>query len=139
VANRSAILEYFNPDHPPPVIHWMQPLGYELEEFLDWDDNLNGKKTTIHKSAYSFFHSRLLATFVDYDSGKSPAPQLQRLSQQIAAGVEASKKCVHACELEVIRKLYDKMNISLQKDTVKLKKRKAYFQKESEMGMSSDD
>jgi hypothetical protein len=49
-------------------------------------------------------------------------------------------------------KLYDKKNISLQKDTVKLKKRKAYFQnekiavgkkklqeKESKMGMSSDD
>jgi hypothetical protein len=53
---------------------------------------LNGKKTTIHKSAYSFFHSRLLAISVDYNSGKSPAPQLQRLSQQITTGVEASKK-----------------------------------------------
>jgi hypothetical protein len=51
-----------------------------------------------------------------------------------------------------MRKLYDKKNISLKKDTVKLKKRKGYFQnnknavakkklqeKESEMGMSSDD
>jgi hypothetical protein len=51
-----------------------------------------------------------------------------------------------------MRKLYDNKNISLQKDTVKLKKRKAYFQndkvavakkklqeKQSEMGMSSDD
>jgi hypothetical protein len=150
VANRSIILEYFNPDQPT-MIHWMKPLGYELEELLDWDENLNGKKTTIHKLAYSFFHSRFLATFVDYDSGKSPAPQLQRLSQHIAAGFEASKKCVHTCELEVMRNLYDKKNISLQKDTVKLKRRKAYFQndkvavakkrlqeKESEMGMSSD-
>jgi hypothetical protein len=77
----------------------MKPLGYEIEELLDWDDNLNGKKNTIHKSAYSFFHSRLLATFVDYDSGKSPAPQLQRLYQHISAGVEESKKCVHTCEL----------------------------------------
>jgi hypothetical protein len=113
---------------------------------------LNGKKTNIHKSAYSFFHSLLLATFVDYDSGKSPAPQIQRLSQKIAAGVEASKRCVHTCELEVMRKLYDKKNVSLQKDTVKLNKSKAYFpndkvdiakqklqEKESEMGMSSDD
>jgi hypothetical protein len=81
------------------MIHWMKPLGYEIEELLDWDDNLNGKKNTIHKSAYSFFHSRLLATFVDYDSGKSPAPQLQRLYQHISAGVEESKKCVHTCEL----------------------------------------
>jgi hypothetical protein len=126
VVNRAAILEYFNPDQPT-MLHWMKPLGYELEELLDWDDNFNGKKTTIHKSAYSFFHSRLLATFVDYDSGKSPAPQLQRLSQQIAAGVEASKKCVYTCELEVMRKLYDKKKNSLQKDTVKLKKRKAYL------------
>jgi hypothetical protein len=130
----------------------MKPLGSELEEILDWDEHLNGKKTTIHKSAYSFFHSCLLATFIDYNSGKSPAPQLQRLDQQISAGVEALKKCVYTCELEVMRKLYDKKNISLQKDTVKLKKRKAYFQndkvaiekkklqeKESEMGMSSDD
>jgi hypothetical protein len=51
-----------------------------------------------------------------------------------------------------MRKLYDKKNISLQKYTVKLKKRKANFQndkvaiakkklqeKESEMGMSSGD
>jgi hypothetical protein len=65
---------------------------------------------------------------------------------------EASDKCVHTCELEVMRHLYDKKNISLQKDTVKLKKREAYFQndkvamakqklqeKESEMGISSDD
>jgi hypothetical protein len=111
---------------------------------------LNIKKTNIHKSENSFFHSRLLAIFVDYDSGKSPAPQLQRLSQQIFAGVEASKKCVHTCELEVMRKLYDKNNISPQKGIVKLKKRKIYFQndkvsiakqklqeKESEMGMST--
>jgi glucan-binding YG repeat protein len=106
----------------------MKPLGYELDELLDWDEHLNGKKITIHKSAYSFSHSRLLATFVDYDSGKSPAPQLQRLSQQIAAGVEALKKRSHTCELEVMRKLYDKKNISMQKNTVKLKKRKYYFQ-----------
>jgi hypothetical protein len=91
VANRTVILEYFNPDQPT-MIHWMKHLGNELEELLDWDDHLNGKKTTIHKSAYSFFHSRLLATFFYYDSGKSPAPQLQRLSQHITAGVEASKK-----------------------------------------------
>jgi hypothetical protein len=127
LANRTLILEYFNPAQTT-MIHWMKPLGYEIKEILDWDEHLNGKKTTIHKSAYSFFHSRLLAIFVDYDSGKLPAPQLQRLSQKIAAGVEASKKCVHTCELEVMRKLYDKKNISLQKDTVKLKKRKAYFQ-----------
>jgi hypothetical protein len=149
--NRTLIVEYFNPDQPT-MIHWMKPLGYELEELLDWNEHLNGKKTNIHKSVYSFSHSRLLATFVDYGSGKSPVPQLQRLSNLIAAGVEASKKCVHTCELEVMRKLYDKKIISLQKDTVKLKKRKAYFQndkvaiakqklqeKESEMGMSSDD
>jgi hypothetical protein len=108
----------------------MKPLGYELKELLDWDEHLNGNKTNIHKSAYSFFHARLLATFVDYDSGKSPAPQLQQLSQHIAAGIEASKKCVHTCELELMKKLYDKKNISLQKDTVKLKKRKAHFQNE---------
>jgi hypothetical protein len=54
--------------------------------------------------------------------------------------------------IEVIRKLYDKKNISLHKDIVKLKKRKSYFQnekvamakqklqeKESEMGISSDN
>jgi hypothetical protein len=75
VANRTLILEYFNPDQPI-MIHWMKPLGYELEELLDWDEHLNGKKTNIHKSAYSFFHSRLLATCVDYGSGKLPAPQL---------------------------------------------------------------
>jgi hypothetical protein len=51
-----------------------------------------------------------------------------------------------------MRKLYDNKNILLQKDTVKLKKRKVYFQndkvamakqklqeKESEIGISSDD
>jgi hypothetical protein len=151
VANRTLILEYFNPDQPT-MIHWMKPLGYEPKELFDWDENLNGKKTNINKSAYSFFHSCLLATFVDYDSGKSPVPQLQRLSHQIASGVEASQKCVHTCELEVMIQLYDNTKSSLQKDTVKLKKRKAYFQnnkvaitkqklqeKESEMGMSSDD
>jgi hypothetical protein len=53
VANRAAILEYFNPDQPT-MIHRMKPLGYELKELLDWDEFLNGKKTTIHKSAYSF-------------------------------------------------------------------------------------
>jgi hypothetical protein len=50
-----------------------------------------------------------------------------------------------------MRELYDKKKISLQKDTMKLKKRIAYFQndkvsmakqklqeKESEMGISSD-
>jgi hypothetical protein len=130
----------------------MKPLCYELKELLDWDDHLNVKKTIIHKLTYSCFHPRLLSTFTDYDSGKAPVPQLQRLSQQIATGVEASKKCVDTCELEVMRKLYYKKNISLQKDTVNLKKRKAYFQKdkvamakqklqkkESEMGISSDD
>jgi hypothetical protein len=127
VANITLILEYFNPDQPT-MIHWIKPLVYDIEELLYWDDHLNVNKTNIHKSAYSFFHSRLIAKFVDYDSGKSPAPQLQRLSQKIAAEVEASKKCVQTCELEVMRKLYDKKNISLQKDTVKLKKRKAYFQ-----------
>jgi hypothetical protein len=112
---------------------------------------LNGKKTDIHKSAYSFFHSSLPATFVDYNSVKSPAPQLQRLSHHIAAGVEPSNKCVHTSELEVMIKWFDKKNISLQKDTVKLKKMKSYFQsnkvamakqklqeKESEMGIISD-
>jgi hypothetical protein len=112
VSKRTLILEYFNPDQPT-MINLMKPLGYELEELLDWDEHLNGKKTNIHKSAYSFFHSHLLSTFTDYDSGKSPAPQLERISQQIAAGVEASKKCVHICELEVMRKLYDKNNFSL--------------------------
>jgi hypothetical protein len=92
VANRTVILEYFKPDQPT-MIHSMKHLGYELEELLDWDENLNGKKTTIHTSTYSFSHSRLLAIFVDYNSGKSPVPQLQRLSQQITTtGVEASKK-----------------------------------------------
>jgi hypothetical protein len=151
VAKRTLILGYFNPDQPT-MIHWMKPLGHELEELLDWDEHLNGKNNNNHKSAYSFFISRLLATFVDYDSGKSPAPQLQRLSRQIAAGVEASKKCVHTCELELMIKLYNKKNLSLQKDTVKLKKRKDYFhndkvamakqklqEKESEMRISSDD
>jgi hypothetical protein len=110
VSNRTLILEYFNPDQPT-MIHWMKPLGYELEELLDWHENFNGNKTNIHKSEYSFFYSRLLATFVDYGSGKLPAPQLQRLSQHIAAGVETSKKRVHTCELEVMRKLYDKKKI----------------------------
>jgi hypothetical protein len=96
-----------------------------LEELLEWGEHLNGKKTTIHKLAYSFFHSRLLSSFTDYDSGKSSAPQLELLSQHIVAGVGASKMCVHTCELEVMRNLYDKKNISLQKDTIKLKKRKA--------------
>jgi hypothetical protein len=151
VVKRTLILEYFNPDQPT-MINWMKPLGYELQELLYWDEHLNGKKTNIHKLAYSFFHSRLLSTFTDYDSEKSPAPQLERLSQHISAGVESSKKCVHTCELELMRKLYDKKNISLQKDTIKLKKRKSYFQndknamakqklqeKESEMGISIDD
>jgi hypothetical protein len=88
---------------------------------------LNEKKTNIHKSAYSFFHACLLYTFTDYYSGKSPASQIERLSHQIAAGVEASKNCVQTCELEVKRKLYYKKNLSLEKDTMKLKKRKAYF------------
>jgi hypothetical protein len=149
VENRTLILEYFNPDQPK-MIHWMKPLGYEIEELVYLDENLNGKNTNIHKSAYSFYHSCLFTIFVDYDRGKSPAPQLQRLSQQISAGVEALKKCVRTCKLEVMIKLYDKKNIS--KDTVKLKKRKAYFhnnkvatakqklqEKESEMGISSDD
>jgi hypothetical protein len=100
VENRTLILEYLDPDQPT-MIHWMKPLGYDLEEILDWDEHFNGKKTNIHKSAYS----RLLAICVDYDSVKSPAPQLQRLSPQITAGVEASEKCVHTCELEVMRKL----------------------------------
>jgi hypothetical protein len=85
VAKRTLILEYFNPDQPT-MIHWMKPLGYELEELLDWDDNLNGKKTNIHKAAYSFSHSRLLSMFTDYESVKSPAPQLQPLSHQICRG-----------------------------------------------------
>jgi hypothetical protein len=51
-----------------------------------------------------------------------------------------------------MRKLYDKKKISLENDTMKLKKRKAYFKndkvamekqklrgKETEMGISSDD
>jgi hypothetical protein len=53
VGNITLILEYFNPDQPT-MIHWMKPLGYELEELLDWDDHFNGNKTNIHKSAYSF-------------------------------------------------------------------------------------
>jgi hypothetical protein len=75
VANRTVIIEYFNPDQPT-MIHWMKPLGCELEELLDWDVHFNGNKTTIQKSAYIFSHSCLLATFVDYNSGKSPVPQL---------------------------------------------------------------
>jgi hypothetical protein len=73
VAKRTLILEYFDPDRPA-MIKWMKSLGYELRYIFYWDEYLNGKKTPIHKSAYSFFHSRLLYTFSDYDSGKSPAP-----------------------------------------------------------------
>jgi hypothetical protein len=151
VAKRTLILENFNPDQTT-MLNWMKPLGYDLEELLDWYEYFNGKKTNIQKLAYSFFYSRLLSTFTDYDSGKSPAPQLERLSQQISAGVEASKKCVHTCELEVMSKFYDKKKLSLENNTMNLKKRKAYFmndkvamanqklqEKESEMGLSSDD
>jgi hypothetical protein len=75
VAQITLILEYVNPDQPT-MIKWMKSIGYELQDILDWDEYLNGKKTTIHKAAYLFSHSRLLSTFPDYDSGKSPAPQL---------------------------------------------------------------
>jgi hypothetical protein len=51
-------------------------------------------------------------------------PELARRSHEIAAGVEASKKYVHTCELEVMMKLYDKNKHSLEKDTMKLKKGK---------------
>jgi hypothetical protein len=34
------------------MIKGMNPIGYELEDLLDWDEYLNGKKTTIQKSAY---------------------------------------------------------------------------------------
>jgi hypothetical protein len=74
-----------------------------------------------------FFHPRLLSTFTDYGSGKSPVPQLSRLSQQIATRVKASKKCVHTCELEVMSELYDKKYYSQEKETIKIKKRKAFF------------
>jgi hypothetical protein len=61
--------EYFNPDQPT-MIKWTEPIFYELEDLLYWDEYLNGKKTTIHKYAYSFFHSLLLSEFTDYNNGK---------------------------------------------------------------------
>jgi hypothetical protein len=67
VAKITLILEYFNPDRPT-MMKWMKHLGYELGDLLDWDEYSNGKKTTIHKSEYSFSHPHLLSIFTEYSS-----------------------------------------------------------------------
>jgi hypothetical protein len=86
VANRKRILQLFDL-LTPTITMWLKPLGFDLEDLLDWDEHLNGKKTKVEVLVFKFFHSHLLSTFPDYDSGKLPAPQLARISMQIAAGV----------------------------------------------------
>jgi hypothetical protein len=86
----------------------MKPLGFVLEDLLDWDEYLNVNLTNVNVSVFQFLHSRLLYTFTYYYSRKSPAPQLQNNAMQNSAGVQASIMCVHTYELEVMRRIYDK-------------------------------
>jgi hypothetical protein len=148
VTNRKLILQLFD-TLTLTISMWMKPLSVDLEDLLDWDEYLNGNNFKVDASVFQFLHSRLLATFADYDSGKLPAPPARKNFN--ADCRRGTTMCVHTCGLEVVRKMYNKTFGNQEEETSNIKKRKANFkkdkvtmstkklqEKEDEMGISDD-
>jgi hypothetical protein len=87
--SREAIISFFN--HVPPTIAaWMNPVGREFKKIVGWADHvLDVIRVTISHSIMTFFHSRFVQLFKQFDFVKVTVQRLDRLRTEFSYGVEA--------------------------------------------------
>jgi hypothetical protein len=100
--NREYIISFFNPKYPI-IAGWPKPVGHEVENILGWDNQvLDVTRVTPPRLIMSYFHSRFVHLFKQFDSGKVTKQQLYRLRLEFSSGIKAPQSLVHKGQIELM-------------------------------------